>query len=132
MKIKINNVILIKKESNMLNLLIKWILLALSIMFVAWLIPGITISGFTSALIVVLIMGLVNAFIRPIVELISLPLNVLTLGIFSLIINTLLFLLIARFSPGFQIDGFWNGFFGAILLSFITPLVDKIGKNKKY
>lgn len=111
----------------MLNMIVRWILLALAIMLVAWLIPGITISGFIAALIVVIIMGLVNVFIRPLVELISLPLNMITLGIFSLIINTLLFLLVAKFSPGFQIDSFWSGFFGALLLSFLTPIIDKIG-----
>ena len=113
----------------MVNMLIRWVLLALTIMPVAWVIPGITISGFLAALIVVLIMGLVNIFVRPLVELISLPLNMLTLGIFSLIINTLLFLLVARFSPGFQIDGFWSGFLGALLLSFLTPIIDKIGRK---
>ena len=110
-------------------MIIRWILLALAIMLIAWLIPGISVSGFVAALIVVLIIGLVNVLIRPLVELISLPLNVLTLGIFSLVINTLLFLLVARFSPGFEIDGFWSGFFGALILSFLTPIIDKIGRK---
>lgn len=113
-----------------MNLIIKWILFALLIMLIAWIIPGITITGFLSALIVVVVMSIVNVLIRPIVEFISLPLNVLTLGIFSLVINALLFLLVAKFSPGFQIDGFWNGFFGALILSIMTPLIDKI-KIKK-
>lgn len=113
-----------------MNLIIKWILFALLIMLIAWIIPGITITGFLSALVVVVVMSIVNVLIRPIVEFISLPLNVLTLGIFSLVINALLFLLVAKFSPGFQIDGFWNGFFGALILSIMTPLIDKI-KIKK-
>lgn len=109
-----------------MNFIIKWILFAFLIMGIAWLIPGITITGFISALIVVVIMSIVNLLIRPIVEFISLPLNVLTLGIFSLVINALLFLLIAKFSPGFQIDGFWSGFWGALILSIFMPLIDKI------
>lgn len=113
-----------------MNLIIKWILFALLIMLIAWIIPGITITGFLSALVVVVVMSIVNVLIRPIVEFISLPLNMLTLGIFSLVINALLFLLVAKFSPGFQIDGFWNGFFGALILSIMTPLIDKI-KIKK-
>lgn len=113
-----------------MNMIVKWILLALLIMLIAWIIPGITITGFVSALIVVVVMSIVNVLIRPIVEFISLPINVLTLGIFSLIINALLFLLVAKFSPGFQIDGFWNGFFGALILSVMAPLIDKI-KIKK-
>ena len=88
-----------------MNLILKWIIFALLIMLIAWV-------------------------IRPLVQLISLPLNVLTFGLFSLVINTLLFLLIAKFSPGFQIEGFWSGFFGALILSVATPLIDKIKVKK--
>ena len=113
-----------------MNVIIKWILFALLIMLIAWLIPGITITGFISALIVVIVLSIVNLLIRPIVEFISLPLNFITLGIFSLILNALLFLLVAKFSPGFQIDGFWSGFFGALILSIFTPIIDKIKVKK--
>lgn len=113
-----------------MNFFIKWILFALLIMAIAWIIPGITISGFISALIVVVIMSIVNLLIKPIIQFISLPLNVITLGLFSLVINAFLFLLIAKFSPGFQIDGFWSGFWGAILLSIFTPLIDKVKIGK--
>ena len=123
--------ILKSKEIFFMNMILKWILFALLIMFIAWVIPGITVTGFISALIVVIVLSIVNLFIRPLVELISLPLNVITLGIFSLIINALLFLLAAKFSPGFQIDGFWSGFFGALILSVFTPMIDKINISKK-
>lgn len=113
-----------------MSMLIKWILFAFLIMFIAWIIPGITITGFISALFVVFILSLVNIFIRPLVTLISLPLNVLTLGVFGLIINALLFLLVAKFSPGFQIDGFWSGFWGAVLLSIFMPLIDRVKVSK--
>ena len=113
-----------------MNFILKWILFALLIMGIAWIIPGITITGFISALIVVVIISVVNLLIRPIVEFISLPLNFLTLGIFSLVINALLFLLVAKFSPGFQIDGFWSGFWGALILSIFMPLIDKIKIGK--
>ena len=77
-----------------MNFLVKWILFALLIMGIAWVIPGITVSGFIAALIVVVIMSIVNLLIRPIIQFISLPLNVITLGLFSLVINAFLFLLI--------------------------------------
>ncbi len=111
--------------------IVRWILSALLIIFIAWIIPGITISNFVSALIVVVIMGLVNIFIRPLVQLISLPLNFLTLGIFGLIINALLFLLVGKIAPGFTINGFWAGFFGALILSVFTPLINNIGVKKE-
>lgn len=113
-----------------MNFLVKWILFALLIMGIAWVIPGITVSGFIAALIVVVIMSIVNLLIRPIIQFISLPLNVITLGLFSLVINAFLFLLIVKFSPGFQIDGFWSGFWGAIILSIFTPLIDKVKIGK--
>lgn len=78
-----------------MNFLVKWILFALLIIGIAWVIPGITVSGFIAALIVVVIMSIVNLLIRPIIQFISLPLNVITLGLFSLVINAFLFLLIA-------------------------------------
>ena len=114
-----------------MNIIVKWILFAFLIMFIAWVLPGITITGFLSALIVVFVLGFVNTLIRPLVNFIALPLNIVTLGIFSLVINALLFLLVAKFSPGFQIDGFWNGFFGALILSIFTPLIDNINISKK-
>lgn len=113
-----------------MTLILKWVLFALVIMLIAWVIPGISITGFISALIVVLVMSIVNLFVRPLINLISLPLNVLTFGLFSLVINTLLFLLIAKFSPGFQIEGFWSGFFGALLLAVLSPLIDKINLKR--
>ena len=113
-----------------MNFFIKWILSALLIMLIAWIIPGISISGFLSALFVVVIMSVVNLLIRPVVQFISLPLNFITLGLFSLVINALLFLLIAKFSPGFQIEGFWSGFWGALILSIFTPLIDKVKIGK--
>ena len=114
-----------------MTMLIKWVLFALLIMFIAWVVPGISISSFSSAMFVVVILSLVNIFIRPLINFVSLPLNVITLGIFSLVINALLFLLVAKFSPGFQIEGFFNGMLGAIILSVLSPIVEKVQIRKK-
>ena len=113
-----------------MTMLIKWILFALLIMLIAWIIPGISVSGFWGAMFVVVIISLVNLFVRPLVTFISIPINILTLGLFSLVINTLLFLLVAKLSPGFTIDGFLSGFIGAFILSVCTPFIDKINFNK--
>ncbi len=109
-----------------MNMIIKWILFAFLIMAIAWLMPGITVSGFLSALVVVVVISIINVFIKPLVKFISIPINILTLGLFSLVINALLFILAAKIAPGFSIDGFWSGFFGALILSIFTPLIDKI------
>ena len=75
--------------------LVKWLALSLAIMFVGWIIPGITISSFTTALIASVVISLVNVFIKPILVFLTLPINILTLGIFILVINALLFMFVA-------------------------------------
>lgn len=101
-------------------LFLKWIALALAIMFTAWVIPGISISSFTTALIAAVVIALVNLVIKPILVFLTLPINVMTLGIFVLIINALLFMFVAYLVPGVEIDGFWSAFLGAILLSILS------------
>ena len=115
----------------MKKLILSWILMALGIMLIAWLIPGITITGFKAALIVVVIMALVNALIKPIISLISLPLNIITLGLFGVIVNALLFMLVAKFAPGFEIDGFLSALIGAIAASILVPLALKLVGDDK-
>lgn len=100
-------------------LLLRWILFALAIMFTAWLIPGIEVDGFKSALLVVVIMALINIFIKPLLVLITLPINLLTLGLFIFVINALLLLLLGRIAPGFEVDGFLSAFLGSVVISFL-------------
>lgn len=101
-------------------LLLKWIILALSIMFVGWIIPGISISSFFTALIAAIAIALVNVFIKPVLIFLTLPINILTLGIFILVINAVLFMFVAYLVPGVEIDGFWSAFLGAIVLSILA------------
>ena len=108
----------------MLKFLLRWILSALIIMLTAHLIPGITITGFWYAMLVVAVMSLVNAFIKPIIMLISFPINALTLGVFTFIINAGLFMLVAKITPGFAIDNFWSALAGAVIVAvLIIPVV---------
>ena len=80
-------------------ILVKWILFALAVLFIAWMLPGISISGFLSALVLVVIIALINAFIRPLVIFLTMPVNFLTLGLFSLVVNALLFMLAGFLAP---------------------------------
>lgn len=110
-------------------LLLRWFLYALAVMLVGWLIPGITVSNIVSALIICVIMALINIFIRPLVTFITLPINLLTLGLFGVIINALLFLLAGYFAPGVEIDGFLSALLGSLLLSLIGLGIDSITKR---
>lgn len=104
----------------MFVLFFKWIGLALAMMFVGWVIPGITISNFVTALIAAVVIALVNVVIKPILVFLTLPINILTLGLFILVINALLFMFVAYLVPGVEVDGFLSAFFGALLLSILS------------
>lgn len=110
-------------------LLLRWILFTLAIMFVAWLVPGIGVENFQSAMLVTVIMALINIFIRPLIVLITLPINILTLGIFTLVINALLFMLAGYVAPGFYVDGFLAAFLGSVVLSFLGLIINMVTVN---
>ena len=111
----------------MLNLFLRWIAYTLAVIFVAWLIPGITVENFLSAMLVCVILALINTFIKPVLQFISFPLTILTLGLFALVINALLLMLAGWITPGFEVDGFLSALLGSILLSLFAIGIDKIG-----
>ena len=101
-------------------LLVKWLALAIAMMFTAWIVPGISISSFVTALIASVVIALVNVVIKPILVFLTLPINILTLGLFILFINALLFMFVAYLVPGVEVDGFWSAFLGALILSILS------------
>ncbi len=104
----------------MLKILIKWIAFALAVMFVAWVVPGITVANFLTAMIATVVIVFINAFIKPVIKLLTLPINILTLGLFTLIINALLFMFVGYVVPGIEIDGFLSALIGSIVLSILS------------
>lgn len=107
----------------MADLLIHWFLSAGGLLIVAFLFPGIEVRGLGAALIAPIVIGLINATLGFVFKIITLPLTVLTLGIFWLIINALMLQLAAAVVPGFYVAGFFSAFFGAIVLSIINMLL---------
>lgn len=103
-----------------MEILITWITHALLILAVAYILPGVTVSGFISALAVALVLGILNTVIKPILILLTLPVNILTLGLFTLVINALLIMLAAAFVPGFKIGGFVSALIFGVVLSLAT------------
>ncbi len=95
---------------------------ALAVMVVAYLVPGVAIRNFPHAFVAALILGVINAFLRPALILLSLPVNILTLGFLTLIINALLFWLAASLSPGFRVDNFGAAFWGALVFWIVSWL----------
>jgi len=107
-------------------LLLRWILSALAILAVSSLVPGIHVTGFYTALIVALILGLLNAIVRPVLIILTLPINILTLGLFTFVINALLFWFVASFIKGFTVDGFWAAFFGSLIVTAVSWFVNQL------
>jgi putative membrane protein len=112
-------------------LLLRWILNALALLLVAYLVPGFHVASFYSALIVALILGIVNAIIRPILILLTLPVTILTLGLFALVINALLILFVATIVKGFSIDGFGPAFIGGTLLWLMAWATGALLEHKR-
>ena len=104
----------------MARLLLLWILNALALLTVANFVPGIHLDSFGDALIAALFLGLVNTLIRPLLLLLTLPVTVVTLGLFIFVINGLLFWFVGSVLKGFVVDSFWHGVLGAVLYSFIS------------
>ncbi len=108
-----------------------WIISTLAILIAAYLLPSVDVT-LLGAIVFAIVFAIINLFIKPVINLVALPINILTLGIFSLVINALLILLSARFIEGFSVGGFWSAFFFGILLSLINivfGVFDKKGKT---
>jgi putative membrane protein len=106
----------------MLTLLARWIINAARLLLVAYLYSGVQVGSFTAALVAALVLGLVNAVIRPILVILTLPVTILTLGIFLFVINALLFWFVAEIVGGFTVTGFMAALIGSLLFSIITTL----------
>ena len=103
-----------------LNLLLVWLINALALLALPYLVPSVQVDSFYTALVAALLLGLVNTLIRPLLVLLTLPVTVLTLGLFVFVINGLLFWFVASFVEGFRVAGFWSAFFGAIVYALIS------------
>ena len=107
----------------MKGLLLRWLILTFAIMTAAYLFSGIHINGFGSALFAALVLGILNAFFRPILFILTLPINVLSLGLFTFVINALLLLMTSGVIGGLVVDGFGSALFGSLVISLVSLLL---------
>ena len=105
------------------KLLIVWLINALALLALPYVVPSVQVNSFGTALVAALILGLVNTMIRPVLVVLTLPATLLTLGLFIFVINGLLFWMVASFVDGFRVAGFWSGVFGAIVYGLISWIV---------
>lgn len=114
-----------------MRLLLTWLINALALLALPYLFTSIHVEGFGTALVAALVLGLINTLIRPVLVLLTLPVTLLTLGLFIFVINGLLFWWVGSFLDGFHVSGFWSGVFGAIVYSLISWLLSSLLLAKK-
>ncbi len=114
-----------------MNLIIRLLLTAVAVVILAKLLPGVAVAGFTGAIVVAIVLAILNAILKPILVLLTLPITVVTLGLFLLVINALIILLADEFLDGFEVSGFWIALLFSLLLSFLQSILFSILKDDK-
>ena len=113
-----------------MKLVLRWVISAAALLLISYYVPGIVVVSFYAALVASLILGLINALIRPFLIILTLPINILTLGIFTLVINALMFWLASSVVKGFFVFGFWPAFWGALIMSLVSWAVSSLFKKE--
>ena len=108
----------------MKGLVIRWLVMAAAIMAASYLLEGIEVKGFFSALGAAAMLGILNAFFRPVLLILTLPINILSLGLFTFIINALMLKMASGVIPGFDVRGFWTALLGALIITLISWLLN--------
>ncbi|TFL14941.1 phage holin family protein [Pusillimonas caeni] len=109
-----------------MEILLIWILNAVALLIVAYILPGISVASFWSALIAALVLGLINTLVKPVLVLLTLPVTIVTLGLFLLVINALVFWFVGSVLKGFHVNGFWWAMLGALVYSIIAGLLSRV------
>jgi len=110
----------------MINLLLNWAILTAAILLAAYLIPGVRVGSIGNAVIAAAVLGIINVFIKPVAMFLSLPFIAITLGLFTFVVNALLFWLASAIAPGFKVKSFWAALLGALVVtvvSYVTGMV---------
>lgn len=110
-----------------MSILINWVVSAFAILVTAYILPGVQVQSFTAALVAAVVLGVINAFIKPILIILTLPINILSLGLFTFVINAFVIILTANLVPGFKVDGFWWALLFSVVLSIINSFLHSLG-----
>jgi putative membrane protein len=110
----------------MKGILIRWLILTVAILSAAYLLDGMEVRGFTSAFFAAAVLGILNAVLRPVLIILTLPLNILSLGLFTFVINAFLLKMASGVIPGFEVHGFWPALFGSLIISLVSWLLSSL------
>lgn len=108
----------------MKGLLLRWLIQTIAILVAAYVLKGIDVTGFVPALAAAALLGILNAFVRPLLLLLTLPLNILSLGLFTFVINAFLLKIASLVIEGFTVEGFWAALLGSLFISFVSALLN--------
>jgi putative membrane protein len=118
----------------MRGIFIRWLILTVAIIIASYLLEGIRVSGFFSAFFAAAMLGILNAFFRPIIFILTLPINIMTLGLFTFVINAIMLMMASGVISGFEVSGFWSAVFGSLSISIVswilTSFINKRGTVK--
>ena len=109
-----------------MNFLLSWFISALAIVVAAYVLPGVHVASFWTAIVLAVVLGILNLFIKPLLVILTLPITIITFGLFLIVINALLILLASVIVPGFEVDGFWWAVLFSLVLSAINLIAAKI------
>lgn len=109
----------------MRGVLLRWLVLTAAVLSASWLLDGIQVAGLFPAILAAALLGILNALLRPILILLTLPLNILTLGLFTFIINAVLLLIVSSVIPGFDILGFWTAVAGSLIITVTSWILNR-------
>jgi putative membrane protein len=114
-----------------MNILLRIIITSISAVIAAYILPGVELAGFTTAIIVAFVLALLNAFLKPILIILTIPITIFTFGLFLLVINAAMIMLASHFISGFYVDGFWYALLFSIILSIISSLLGIEGTRQR-
>ena len=115
----------------MTGLLLRWLILTAAILAAAYLLSGIEVRDFLSAFMAAIVLGILNAVLRPLLILLTLPLNILSLGLFTFVINAFLLKMASGLIPGFEVHGFWTALAGALIITLVSGLLNTLIVNEQ-
>jgi putative membrane protein len=113
-----------------MKIIVNWLVSAIAIAIAAYLLPGVHVASIQAALVLAVVLGIINAILKPILLLLTFPITILTLGLFTLVINAFLILLAASIVPGFTVDGFWWALLFSIVLSIVNTFLHSLARHE--
>ena len=108
----------------MRGVLLRWLVLTVAVLVASWLLDGIRVTGLLPAFLAAAVLGILNAFFRPLLILLTLPINILTLGLFTFLINALMLKIVSEVITGFEVYGFWTAVLGALIIGSVSWLLN--------